>query len=366
MVIQYLESALFEHKVVVVPDLGAFVKDEVMASATDGYLVPLRTVISFDPKLSNDPSVLTGHIAEGEGITIAEAENELRYFVAEVKYRLTEEVVFKLDGLGELRQDNKGIITFVPTNDANFSADSYGLPSLAVDLPKVDPQVSYESLTTSSESPAQSGSTTTDNIGSEPKKKGSSLLIWVLILGCVVALTGILYLLNQKKAMDAGVKEDEEGVVFNRKGKPSHQDEVVTQLPESTTEAPTEPSHEPAAEPAKTTAPAEKPASESKPAPAPAPAAAPSPTKATGASKSNKSGEPIFNVIVGSFGVPDNAYNLSKSLAAEGLDTHVLDPSGSSKLYKVSIGQFDTEAEAAAFIKEKQRNFKEKLFLLKP
>lgn len=364
MVIQYLESALFEHKVVVVPDLGAFVKDEVMAGATDGYLVPLRTVISFDPKLSNDPSVLTGHIAEGEGITIAEAENELRYFVAEVKYRLTEEVVFKLDGLGELRQDNKGVITFVPINDANFSADSYGLPSLAVDLPKVDPQVSYGSLTTSSESTVQSGSTTVDNTGNEPKKKGSALLIWVLILGCVVALTGILYLLNQKKAMDAGVKEDEEGVVFNRKGKPSHQDEVVTELPESTTEAPTEPSHESAAEPAKTTTPADKPASEPKS--APVPAAAPSPTKATAASKSNKSAEPVFNVIVGSFGVPENAYNLSKSLAAEGLETHVLDPSGSSKLYKVSIGQFDTEAEAAAFIKEKQRNFKEKLFLLKP
>jgi cell division septation protein DedD len=328
MVIQYLENALFTNKVVVLPDFGAFIKEEVMAKADTDVLRPTHTNIRLDTSLKNDYSLLPLLIGEGEQISLSEAEKEVAYFVAEIKSQLERFGEFSVGNLGLLKQNSDGEISFEPEEDSNFSADSYGLPTLNI-----------EDLGLNEVSDKESESANTDHESKETKgkKKGNNLIIWILLFGCVATAALIGVMLTQKQVKDKP-SEEESGVVFGRKAKPQHSDAPVSQVePEEEATQPVTPKQHKTA-PTKEKAPTEAthPKQESKPA--------------------AKHTEATYNVIIGSFGNPDNAFKLSKSLSGKGLEVIVLDPKETgSKLYMVSVGEFDTDEEAKTFAKEKTK-----------
>jgi len=376
MVVDYLKQALFTHTAVVVPDLGTFAKQESTAAHQQQHvLLPHAASVSFEPTKKAYDVVLAQTIAAGEGITIAEAEQEIAYFVAEVNNQLDDNRVYTLGSLGTLTLlPNKGL-SFEADPDLNLSEDSYGLPAL--ELPMLDGEAEDVAK---SDSPSGSAKSSNSN-ASQPvaeevstRKKTSvvTIMLWLLVVACVATGSIIFYLQMGKPSGTAA--EEESGVVFGRKTKPGHKEEVsqestTTEAPveeevvmgENTTPASATASTNPA--PVATHAPATTPAPTPKPEAKPA-TATPAPKPVAKAGKGP--GDQVFHIIVGSFGVPDNAYNLSKTLTGKGFEVQVLDPKPGKKLYRVSAGQFDTEQEAKAFIAQHQKDFKETLFLQKP
>jgi hypothetical protein len=120
MVVQYLENALFTNKIVILPDLGGFIKEEVMAKADDDVLMPTHTKLRFDSSLKHDNSLLPLLIGDGEQISLTEAEKEVSYFVAEVKQQLDVFGEYRLGNLGLFRQDSEGNLEFEAAENSNF------------------------------------------------------------------------------------------------------------------------------------------------------------------------------------------------------------------------------------------------------
>lgn len=353
MIIRHIESALYELEEVIIPEFGAFVKEEVLAQVASENLKPLHTTVRFDYSAAAKTSNLASRIAKSEAITIAEAEREIAYWVAEAKHNLSEVGEFMIGDIGNLRGNELKSAVLEPNEESNFAADAYGLPTIKTTIVADHQDQVVETLS----------SQQSTNAVAEPvvaKKKTGSFIIWFLVI-CIIATTvAIFYLIKQKSAKDqvAVHTEEEGGVVFGRKAKPSKSEEEVVLAPEpKKQESPAPETAKPAtpekSEPAKAASPPEKEPVVAKPN---------SPAKPAKAAEPDK----IYHVIVGSFGNPDNAYKLSKELQAKGFEVVVIDPQKGSKLYKVSIGQFDSEQEAAGFIKQKQGGFKEILFLMKP
>lgn len=366
MVAEYLKQALYTHSQVVVPDLGTFSKTSSTAAERTSLLEPERVGLSFDARHKGYDSTLAQVIATAERITIAEAEQELAYFVAEVNNKLDEYHEFTLAGLGKLTMSASQQIKFEAASDLNLAEDSYGLPTL--ELPSATAPVEVVAETGSKDDEARStpsashtpSSTTVYNEEATPKKTSvSTIVLWILVVACLSTGAAILYVQMTKDKQVATTTEVEEegGVVFGRKTKP-HKEEVIGEG-STPAVAPTEGETEvkEAEKAAAVTAqpePAKPAVKEAKP--QPKAQAAPAP----------KAAEQVYHIIIGSFGNPDNAYNLQKKITSQGYEVVVLDPMPGKKLYRVSIGQLDTEAEAKAFIAQHQKSFKETLFLLKP
>lgn len=349
MIIRHIESALFEFEEVVIPDFGAFIKEEVLAQIASENLKPIHSKIRFDHNAGSKASILASRIAKAESLTIAEAEREIAYWVAEAKHKLAEEGEFRIGAIGLLKGDELAKAKLEDFEDSNFAADAYGLPALKAK--PVDVQPLTDTITKEVKQQVVEESVSAE------KKQSGSLLIWFLVFAIVATLAMIVYLVNKKQDKDpiAVTTEEEGGVVFGRKAKPSKGQEEVVLAPE--------PQKQPEKQPDIKTEPSKPIPAATKEPNAPAEVSKPAVSKVVDKPRAL---EKVFHVIVGSFGNPDNAYKLSKELQAKGFEVVVIDPMKGSKLYKVSIGQFDSEPEAASFIKQKQAGFKENLFLLKP
>lgn len=368
MVTDYLKQALYAHPAVAVSGLGLFTtKDSSDPTQPQHLLMPHSLSLSFEATKSGEDLLLAQTIASGENITIAEAEREIIFFVAEVKNQLDAEGSYELAGLGTFSGSSSSF-SFAPLPELNLAEDSYGLPAL--ELPNAPVAVEPEAKPVQSQ-PAHQYEPALEE---EPKKKGISVvsvLLWVLVIGCLATGGTILYLQLGRTPVAVEETDADGGVVFGRKTKPKegHADEVTAEatVPEAEEEVVMGENAKPATTSPSTAKPSKQ---EEAPAQAPPPSKPAAPVSAPAVTKPAKptaaSSEQVYHIIVGSFGVPDNAYNLSKTLASKGFETQVLDPKPGKKLYRVSVGQFDTEQEAKTFIAQHQKDFKETLYLQKP
>lgn len=137
MVENYIQSLLFEHDVVTLGELGSFEIYESPSEwdAATNSILPFARKVKFNEKNKDDNGLLAKAIADGEGISIEEAKQQIALYVHDIREALKEENEFKFKELGTLYIDFHYELVLLPNPDLNFNKDTFGLPKIAADAP---------------------------------------------------------------------------------------------------------------------------------------------------------------------------------------------------------------------------------------
>lgn len=146
-----IASLLYDHDIVIVPGLGAFLRHDQSAHVnviTNEFQRP-SSILSFDSQQREENTLVTDYLMACDGLSDDEARTAIASFVSDCFARLKEEGSLSLPGLGTLTMDEQHNLVFEPLADTNFNGDAFGLEDLC-------PQPVYggkpETVGTSSES----------------------------------------------------------------------------------------------------------------------------------------------------------------------------------------------------------------------
>lgn len=142
MITRHLADLLYHQECVIVPGLGGFIKAYRPAQilrTTHEFSPPAGTV-AFNAGLSGNDGQLASYIAKVENISYREALYEIRLWVGKCTDSMKKGETIVLESIGDLFENASGNLEFSPSQQANFNADSFGLPvfiAKAVDVEKL-------------------------------------------------------------------------------------------------------------------------------------------------------------------------------------------------------------------------------------
>lgn len=127
-----LKELLVTSNVVVLPGFGAFVATDIpaMVDSQNNVIYPPRRKVNYNPDLTTDDGLLTGHYARQERISKDTATEHIAQFVEEVQHRLHRGNPWIVEDLGKFIIDGLNHLNFFPDPDQNFVPQSYGLPEV--------------------------------------------------------------------------------------------------------------------------------------------------------------------------------------------------------------------------------------------
>ena len=139
-VAEAISDLLFVRDTVVVPGLGAFVKQPVSAQVNPerDYLAPPSCEISFDASLREDNDLIVNYMKEKGNMGEDEARSLLVKFVSDCFNALKTEKKVMLEAIGVLRYDGANNLVFEPSKAVNYNSDAFGLSGFSL---KPIPQV---------------------------------------------------------------------------------------------------------------------------------------------------------------------------------------------------------------------------------
>ncbi len=106
---EYIYELLREHSRVIIPNFGAFMLKEKYKATEDGRAL---MQISFNDFLKFNDGLLIDHVAIRDGIDKSAAESRIKEFISKVQYQLINQGSYKLESIGELYKDEKGLLKF--------------------------------------------------------------------------------------------------------------------------------------------------------------------------------------------------------------------------------------------------------------
>lgn len=331
----HIKELLFEQDCVVIPDFGGFITnfDAAKINTADQTMIPPRKWLAFNGLLKNDDGLLSNYIAQNEGISREEAVQRIKSFVEDAKKIIRFDQSYHIDEVGTFSQNEEGKLQFHPTEFSNFYAESFGLENVKLHKPVVSPIVSEikpKVQVTSSHTIQQVFSTNDrKKIAAEviqeypmlknaiPRKRNQLLKFMAGMVGASLLVAFIFMYENPKLSLST-FNPFEFSQEQNDTPKPSIE-QVVSNTPEVLEQAVVIHKND---NPSLSTPVATEP-------------------------KAEKENEDHFLVIVGSFGLRENADNQLKELQKNGFEeASIIEPNKGAKLIKVSAGSFSTEAEA--------------------
>lgn len=130
--IEHISNLLSEHDCVILPGLGGIVTqyEPARKDLSSGLIYPPSKSLAFNAALQKNDGLLQNHIAQQKGISFREANNEVEYFVNEVKNSLKSKNTYVMNGIGRFVMSEDQLIQFFPSGENNFNLASYGLPQL--------------------------------------------------------------------------------------------------------------------------------------------------------------------------------------------------------------------------------------------
>ena len=132
---RHIEILLLENDCVIVPGLGGFMTNHVVAryDEADGlFLPPLRT-LGFNPKLKVNDSLLAQSYIEAYDISYPEAMHRIEDEVNELRQRLKNEGSYELNGVGVLSMNDDGNYEFEPCEAGLLTPHLYALDSFEIE-----------------------------------------------------------------------------------------------------------------------------------------------------------------------------------------------------------------------------------------
>ena len=145
---RHIEALLQENDCVVLPSFGAFIAHTDAASYVNdehAFLPPTR-LLGFRRELTADDGLLTSYLMQKGSIGFSEARNVVDRYVDRLRDTLGIDGAAKLPGLGCLRQDIRGNITFEPASVDVVAPVLFGLEALTIrDLTALDAAEQHDS-----------------------------------------------------------------------------------------------------------------------------------------------------------------------------------------------------------------------------
>jgi hypothetical protein len=132
---KYIQQLMTSNDCVVLPNFGAILGTEVSAefSMLEKCIIPPSKRLSFNPSIQQNDGLLPTHIAFSEGISFEQAGSLMQTAIALINSRLINREIVHLKEIGRFRLDLDGCIQFEHVSELNFSAQSFGLPSLTME-----------------------------------------------------------------------------------------------------------------------------------------------------------------------------------------------------------------------------------------
>ncbi len=127
----YISQLLFEHDCVIIPSFGGFITNYQPASIDfgQGNLHPPTKSITFNNSLTLNDGLLINYIARKEYISYEEARTQVENYAQECKNTLQRKEILAIPKVGKLYNDVENNLQFLP-DASNFLTDSFGLPKL--------------------------------------------------------------------------------------------------------------------------------------------------------------------------------------------------------------------------------------------
>ena len=356
MIEKYLKELLVLQDTVVVQHLGTFTATTHSSQQTDeSTLTPPNKVISFSYQITDDNNTdLQNTVVETEGIDVIDFKMALLEYVEKVQYQLSKQGSYTIAELGTLVKKTDGQIVFEQDKNQIFLADSFGLPPVS-SSPIITPEYAStptseiaENKTEDEQTPVvnlfetqtnplaqnQTNQTTQESqtaTATQPERQTDDAPTpepktdfpwWLVVIPLVFLFIFFVYLFAQPDAMrsfKALFTGEPEQVAVDMTPKP--QESTSSQTPENQSDNAT--NNTPVA-PTDTPPPTD---------------VTPTPITAEGLITGK------FYLVYGSFSSEKAAGKAINELSAAGQTGKII-PLPSKNLYRVVVGEFDTDTEA--------------------
>lgn len=130
----HVSELLYDHNCVIVPGFGGFVANFKATERNEdsGMVKPARKLVAFNQNLTENDGLLTQYVAKKLGIPYPEAEAKVAEMVLFIRTRLDQYRNFEFRNVGTIYLNKEEKLVFVPYENHNFYAKSYGLPEIKV------------------------------------------------------------------------------------------------------------------------------------------------------------------------------------------------------------------------------------------
>lgn len=131
--IRHIEECLLAQECVVVPGIGAFIKQRHAAQLDEaqGLIYPSSASLSFNAQLKQGDGVLVESYRRSFALSYKKALTLVESDVTQLQELLQRSSMVALGALGRLSLDtSSGRITFVPNSDHHFATHSFGLAAV--------------------------------------------------------------------------------------------------------------------------------------------------------------------------------------------------------------------------------------------
>ena len=127
-----ISALLYDHQVVIVPGLGAFLCQAEGAKVnviTNQFEKP-SAMLSFDPQRREENNLIVEYLMAHEGMEEADARQQVVEFVSECYNKLKAGTTVDIPEVGVLSYDGNQEIQFSPVASNDFNSDAFGLEDL--------------------------------------------------------------------------------------------------------------------------------------------------------------------------------------------------------------------------------------------
>ena len=127
-----ISALLYDHNVVIVPGLGAFLcqADGAKVNVITNQFEKPSATLGFDPQRREDNDLVVGYLTAHDDITVAEARQQVMKFVSETYACLKDGGQVEIPFVGTLAFDGNQEIVFSPVDSNDFNGDAFGLADM--------------------------------------------------------------------------------------------------------------------------------------------------------------------------------------------------------------------------------------------
>jgi nucleoid DNA-binding protein len=139
--IEFIETLLFTHDCVIIPNFGGFVLNtkDFQLLENEQMILPKSKWVAFNERLKSDDGLLATLWAKEKGISQKQAFAAVHQFGQELSVQIKTDKTFRLGNIGVFEISQAGQLQFEPNQSINFDLNQYGLVPVHIGQAKKKP-----------------------------------------------------------------------------------------------------------------------------------------------------------------------------------------------------------------------------------
>lgn len=127
-----ISALLYDHNVVIVPGLGAFLcqADGAKVNVITNQFEKPSATLGFDPQRREDNDLIIGYLTAHDDITVAEARQQVTKFVTDSYAIMKDGGQVEIPSVGTLSFDDNRELVFNPVASNDYNGDAFGLTDM--------------------------------------------------------------------------------------------------------------------------------------------------------------------------------------------------------------------------------------------